>query len=185
MRDREKGEAVVEEIKALKELLDIGAITQEEFEAKKRELLGMPAQPLSTQPQQAVMSQPATTSQPQPQPTFASQGQHGYPQPAANLVHPGISSYEQATYAPPAAYEKNKMAAGLLAIFLGSLGVHKFYLGYTTQGIIMLLCSLLGALFIVGPFVIGIIALIEGIIYLTKTDADFDAIYVKGSKGWF
>ena len=39
--------------------------------------------------------------------------------------------------------DKSKMAAGLLAIFLGSLGIHKFYLGYTKEAVIMLLVSLL------------------------------------------
>ena len=172
---------MVEEINALKELLDIGAITQEEFDAKKRELLGMPTLSSPAQPQLTAVSQPAAT----PQPKSASQSQHTYPQPAVSLSQPTVGSYGQAAYAPPSTYEKSKVAAGLLAIFLGGLGVHKFYLGYITQGIIMLLCSLLGALLIVGPFIIGIVALIEGIIYLTKTDADFDAIYVKGSKGWF
>ena len=79
--------------------------------------------------------------------------------------------------------QKDKMAAGLLGIFLGSLGIHKFYLGYKKEGVIMLLVSLLtcGA----GAAVMSIIGLIEGIMYLTKTDEDFQAIYVQGYKGWF
>ena len=88
--------------------------------------------------------------------------------------------------ATPVEYEKNKLVAGLLAIFLGTLGIHKFYLGYSKEAVIMLLVSILGSLlFFIGPVVMGIIALIEGIMYLTKTDAAFDAMYVQEHKGWF
>lgn len=72
-----------------------------------------------------------------------------------------------------------------MAIFLGGLGVHKFYLGYTTQGVILLLVTILGTLLLIGPLVTGIISLIEGIIYLTKSDEDFYNIYVANKKEWF
>ena len=82
--------------------------------------------------------------------------------------------------------DKSKIAAGLLGIFLGTLGIHKFYLGYTKEAVIMLVVGLVGSfLFGLGAIVMGIIGLIEGIMYLTKSDADFDTIYVKGHKGWF
>ncbi len=77
---------------------------------------------------------------------------------------------------PPGA--EKKIAAGVLAILLGWLGVHKFYLGYTKEGIIQLI---LGVFCLVG----GIIGLIEGIIYLTRSDEDFSRIYVQNKKGWF
>jgi len=84
---------------------------------------------------------------------------------------------------------KDKIAAGLLAIFLGSLGIHKFYLGGKSQktaGIVMLVITIVGAcLFFIGPIVMSIIALIEGIIYLTKDDAEFNASYGYGDKAWF
>ncbi|MBQ9517964.1 MAG: TM2 domain-containing protein [Eubacterium sp.] len=81
---------------------------------------------------------------------------------------------------------KDKTTAGLLAIFLGTLGIHKFYLGYTTSGVIMLVVSIVGALlFGLGPAVMAVIALIEGIIYLTKDDMEFDNTYVVGEKQWF
>lgn len=80
---------------------------------------------------------------------------------------------------------KSKLAAALLAIFLGSLGIHKFYLGYTTAGVIMLLVSLLGALIVIGPAIMGLIAFIEGILYLTKTDEQFYLTYVVGDRPWF
>ena len=76
---------------------------------------------------------------------------------------------------PPGA--EKKIVAGILAILLGYLGIHKFYLGYTKEGIIQILLSLV----CVG----GIIGLIEGIIYLTKSDEDFVATYINGKKGWF
>ena len=81
--------------------------------------------------------------------------------------------------------DKSKVAAGLLAIFLGALGIHKFYLGYKKEGIIMLVICLLGFLLLFGPMVMSVIGLIEGIIYLTKSDAEFYEVYVQGRKGWF
>jgi TM2 domain-containing membrane protein YozV len=77
----------------------------------------------------------------------------------------------------------NKMAAGLCGIFLGALGIHKFVLGLTTPGAIMLLVSLLTCGF--GAIPMGIIGLVEGIIYLSKSDEDFYEIYVVEKKGWF
>ena len=76
----------------------------------------------------------------------------------------------------PAGAEK-KVVAGILGILLGGLGIHKFYLGYTKEGIIQILLSLV----CVG----GLIGLIEGIIYLTKSDEEFVATYITGKKGWF
>lgn len=84
---------------------------------------------------------------------------------------------------------KDKIAAGLLAIFLGSFGIHKFYLGgknQKTAGIIMLVITVVGFCFLfLGPLVTGVIALIEGIIYLTKDDAEFESTYANGDKAWF
>lgn len=82
--------------------------------------------------------------------------------------------------------EKNKVAAGILAILLGVLGIHKFYLGFTQAGLIMLLVSVIGSLFFgLGPLVMWIIGIVEGIIYLSKTDAAFQQEYVVGKKDWF
>ena len=79
--------------------------------------------------------------------------------------------------------KKEKLVAGLLGILLGSLGIHKFYLGYTKEGVIMLLVSLLTCG--IGAVIIVIIGLIEGIMYLVKSDEEFQAIYVDSHKGWF
>lgn len=76
-----------------------------------------------------------------------------------------------------------KIAAGICGILLGALGVHKFILGYTKEGVIMLLVTVLTLGF--GGFVMGIIGLIEGIMYLIKPDDEFVATYVNGKKGWF
>jgi TM2 domain-containing membrane protein YozV len=75
------------------------------------------------------------------------------------------------------------MAAGLCGIFLGALGIHKFILGLVTPGVIMLLVSLLTCG--IGAIPMGIIGLIEGIIYLSKSDEEFYETYVVGKKGWF
>ncbi len=95
--------------------------------------------------------------------------------------------YQQPYAQPYGAPHKEKVVAGLLAIFLGSLGIHKFYLGYSKEGLIMLLVTLIGGLITLGiaAAVMGVIALVEGILYLTKSDAEFDAIYAYGHKGWF
>jgi TM2 domain-containing membrane protein YozV len=82
--------------------------------------------------------------------------------------------------------QKSKVAAGLLAILLGGLGIHKFYLGYTGAGVIMLLLFIFGFILLALPtVVISVIALVEGIIYLTKTDEEFYQTYEVGSRSWF
>ena len=60
---------------------------------------------------------------------------------------------------------KSKVAAGVLAILLGSLGIHKFYLGKIGMGILYLLFCWTGI-----PAIVG---LIEGIIYLCSNDENF------------
>jgi TM2 domain-containing membrane protein YozV len=64
-----------------------------------------------------------------------------------------------------------RIPAGICGILLGSLGVHKFILGYTTPGLIMLGVSLITCGW--GAIVTGLIGLIEGIIYLTRSDEEF------------
>ena len=84
---------------------------------------------------------------------------------------------------------KSRSKAGLFAIFLGMFGVHKFYLGYTSSAWIMLGISIAGIVTLVGWIltipIIGIIGFIEGIIYLVKSDDEFEQIYVQGHRPWF
>jgi len=86
-----------------------------------------------------------------------------------------------------------KIAAGICGLLLGGFGVHKFILGYQNEGIIMLSAYLIGLVitFItcgVGVFIpvaVGVIGLIEGIMYLTKSDEEFVRTYVQNKKPWF
>ncbi|WP_299761282.1 NINE protein [uncultured Dokdonia sp.] len=87
--------------------------------------------------------------------------------------------------------DNKKMLAGLLAIFLGSLGIHKFILGYQKEGIIMLVITVIGIVLScigIGVFVVwamSLVGLIEGIMYLTKSDEEFYNTYQAGKKPWF
>ncbi len=74
---------------------------------------------------------------------------------------------------------EKKVLAGILAIVAGGFGVHKFILGYTTEGIIQI------ALTFITCGIGSIIGLVEGIIYLTKSDEDFVRTYIQNKKGWF
>ena len=94
------------------------------------------------------------------------------PQHKSNYITTNMSDAK-----PPGA--EKKIAAGICGILLGGLGIHKFILGYTKEGIIQLIVS-------VATCGIGsIIGLIEGIIYLTKSDEEFVKTYVQNKKGWF
>lgn len=77
------------------------------------------------------------------------------------------------------ASENKKMVAGIVALLIGSLGIHKFILGYTKEGIIQIVATF------VTCGIASIIPFIEGIIYLTKSDEEFYNTYQVGKKGWF
>ncbi|HZK44207.1 MAG TPA: NINE protein [Syntrophomonadaceae bacterium] len=64
---------------------------------------------------------------------------------------------------------KNKIVAAILAIILGSLGAHKFYLGKIGTGILYILFC--------WTFIPALVGVIEGIIYLTMSDAEFSSKY--------
>lgn len=125
------------------------------------------SQPSYSQPSYGQQQQYAQDNQ-----QFAGQSQYSQPQvqqngaiqpyaaqPAGNGMYG--SGAQQLQYAPfvPG---KSKVAAALLAFFLGTLGVHNFYLGYNTRGIIQLVLTILGwftAIFIVGLFIAGAVGL--------------------------
>ena len=83
----------------------------------------------------------------------------------------------------PIAGADKKLPAGLCGILLGAFGVHKFILGYTNTGIIMLAVTLLT--FGIGAAIMSIVGIIEGIIYLTKSDEQFVQEYIVNKKPWF
>ena len=83
----------------------------------------------------------------------------------------------------PTNTESKRVVAGVLGIVLGALGIHKFILGYTTQGVILVAITVLTCG--VGASITSLIGLIEGIIYLTKTDEEFVYTYQTNRKEWF
>lgn len=127
-------------------------------------------QPYAQQPYTAV---PPYAQQPYAQQPYATPPYVQQPFAASSYVQPVVT--------------KDHVAAGLLAIFLGVFGVHKFYLGYNTPGFIMLAITILGGLFTFGlaAGVMWVISLVEGIIYLAKTQSEFDIVYVANKKEWF
>lgn len=89
-------------------------------------------------------------------------------------------------------FASKKVAAGVLGLLLGGLGIHKFILGFPAAGVIMLVTFLLSfgtGLFCIFPwfatFVISVIGLVEGIIYSTKSEEDFYKTYAIQKKSWF
>jgi TM2 domain-containing membrane protein YozV len=76
-----------------------------------------------------------------------------------------------------------KLAAGILGILVGGLGIHKFVLGYTTEGLIMLLVTVLTCG--IGGIIFTPIGLVEGILYLVKSDEEFVKTYIQNKRGWF
>jgi TM2 domain-containing membrane protein YozV len=71
-----------------------------------------------------------------------------------------------------------KLTAGLCGILVGGFGVHKFILGYTTEGVIQIVLTFITC------GIGAIIGTIEGIIYLTKSDEDFVRTYIQNKRGW-
>jgi len=98
----------------------------------------------------------------------------------------GYGGYQAGGFVPPynqSDVSSKKVLAGIMGIVLGGLGIHKFVLGYTSAGLIMLLVTVLTCGW--GGIVMGVIGLIEGIIYITKSDQEFYNQYVAQQKQWF
>lgn len=134
------------------------------------------------QPQQPY-AQPGYAAQ---QPYAQQPGQAAYYSQSNGYYAPGQGAY-QVPYQQPLVHTKDHVAAGLLAIFLGVFGVHKFYLGYHTTGFIMLGVTILGSLLTIGiaAGVVWLIGVIEGIIYLTKSQSEFEQLYVFNKREMF
>ncbi|WP_220269911.1 TM2 domain-containing protein [Slackia isoflavoniconvertens] len=145
--------------------------------------------------QQGAVSQQPTCQPQQPyaQPGYAAQqpyaqqpGQAAYYSQSNGYYASSQGAY-QVPYQQPLVHTKDHVAAGLLAIFLGVFGVHKFYLGYHTTGFIMLGVTILGSLLTIGiaAGVVWLIGVIEGIIYLTKSQSEFEQLYVFNKREMF
>ncbi len=110
---------------------------------------------------------------------------------AAETVKDTANEFAESAKEVLGSQENKKIIAGILAIVLGSLGVHKFILGYQKEGFILLGFSIIAyalSCLVIGVFFIwipGLIGLIEGIIYLTKSDEEFYQTYQVGKKPWF
>ena len=75
--------------------------------------------------------------------------------------------------------DSKRVLAGVLGIVLGELGIHKFILGYTKEGVLQILLTFITC------GIAGLIGKIEGIIYLVKSDEQFIEEYQVNKKGWF
>ena len=145
--------------------------------------------------QQGAASQQPTgqPQQPYAQPGYAAQQPYAQQPGQAAYYSQGNGYYAssqgayQVPYQQPLVHTKDHVAAGLLAIFLGVFGVHKFYLGYHTTGFIMLGVTILGSLLTIGiaAGVVWLIGVIEGIIYLTKSQSEFEQLYVFNKREMF
>jgi TM2 domain-containing membrane protein YozV len=97
-----------------------------------------------------------------------------------------MNSSEYSGNSSKSGVNSKKVSAGICGILLGAFGIHKFILGYRREGTTMLIISIVGTIFLfAGPLVMGLIGLIEGILYLTKSDQEFEFTYISGRKGWF
>jgi TM2 domain-containing membrane protein YozV len=156
---------------------------------------GMPQwQPASQVPElQAILSPPPALAGAAPMPML------GAPPAAATVAYatPGYG-----TYPPPSDISGKKIAAGICGIILGAmglggLGVHKFVLGLNAGGFTMLgitlgslilgvvTCGITLFVFPLAASAMTIISLVEGIIYLTKSDAEFYQLYMVQKRQWF
>jgi TM2 domain-containing membrane protein YozV len=140
--------------------------------------------PYAPQPEGAVEPPYA----PQPDPYYTPQ-----PEQQQQYYVPSQPNYSYAPQQQPSSRtagigsaQKEKWVAAALAVFFGTLGIHKFYLGYKTEGIIMLLVTLLGApCFFLGPCIMLVISYIETVRYLILTQEDFERVYIHNPRGWF
>ena len=89
-------------------------------------------------------------------------------------------SYEYSQQPPvPAEVNSKKILCGIMGILFGGLGVHRFILGDTSGGLIRIVITVLTC------GIGSLIGLVEGIIYLTKSDAEFYQTYMVDKKAWF
>jgi len=122
-----------------------------------------------------ISGKQTTAYQAEHQPSYEPSYQPIQP-PSALYAQPEMQDWKQAG-------SDKKIVAGILGIVLGGFGIHKFILGYQREGLIMLLVSVLSCFTLAG--VMHVIGIVEGIMYLTKSDEEFVRTYIYGRKGWF
>ncbi len=157
------------------------AAAEAELSAAQARLAAARRRAAQAQHQGAPQDEAASSDGACPRPQAGGQPQSQQPssqQPQSNYSAPAYAS---------AIGAKDHVAAGLLAILLGWLGVHKFYLGYYNAGFVMLGVSVLGGIVTatLAAGAIWIIAIIEGVIYLTKSQTEFEQMYVANKREWF
>jgi TM2 domain-containing membrane protein YozV len=170
-----------EDLNNAKSLFDSGALSSEEYNKLKESILKnqqayqAPGEP-EPQAQQAYQApnpeQQQSHQQNYNQQQSGPQGGPQYYQQQNNQQQGGPQYYQQGTlqYYPPNA--KSRIAAGLFGIFLGHLGVHNFYLGYTGKAVAQLVLTIIGwctVIILIGFVFIAISAiwgLVEGIMIL-------------------
>ena len=83
--------------------------------------------------------------------------------------------------------ESKRVFTGLVAVFLGAFGAHKFVLGYMKEGAILLIATIALVIFTCGSltWITVIIGVVEGVVYLSKTDEEFINTYQINKKEWF
>lgn len=112
------------------------------------------------------------------------------PVPSAYVDSPQSRGHQQPAHIQE--YAGKKLAAGICGILVGAFGVHKFILGFHGAGAMMLTIWIVGIITgsclivpIFASMAIQIIGLVEGILYLTKTDEEFYRIYAVERREWF
>ena len=138
------------------------------------------------QPQQPNYYQPEQTQQPyyQPDPSqnpgFAPQDPNAFQQPMAPVMPAPVVAMPARTDYPEGYKIKKKYVAVILALWLGPFGIHHFYLGDKTKGIVKILLSTVGALVAVGPLVATIWSIVDAVMLLTEnTDRDAEGFKIQ------
>ena len=104
-----------------------------------------------------------------------------------------VDSIRSRTTSPPLSdpswedIKNKRTSTGVFGLFFGYLGIHKFILGYEREGFIYLAVSIIGGIITCGiaTAVAGTIAIIESIMYLTKTPEEFKRLYIDKKTAWF
>ena len=143
---------------------------------------------LASRPPQAPAPYPPPAPYPAPA-LYPPAGQRPMGAFAAAAAQGRLTSWTGQPLSP--GFVEKKVVAGILAILLGQLGIHKFILGYTNAGIIMLAVTLVSYVLtfvvigVLGILAMSVIGVVEGIIYLTKSDDEFVVRYGVNKKSWF